>query len=486
MGELQILEGLIVFLIILPLLRPIFTKLESLDGLFFLPLLSFGITAAIFPAYGFRPECIPLLLYTFFLTLAYIPPVFILLRLFPLAVVPERPFFNVITAILLVPVAAIALFFAPSRDTGLVTGGVYTRKIQNSMGKTEFALRIYGPGEDPVSNDARRPLMLIVPPVAGSVAVIDQVCLELRDRGFTVVSYSRPHFDTSPYGENGKKWGESLAVVYRIFRIHTRGFKSLPVNASGRALEAERIKDINFLLSYFKRDLRNDSAFSGVDTSRIFIAGYGTGGGALIQAAGSPEFTRTNPGVKGIIAIESPVFSAFTGETPPLPQAAGGDDSRLRALWTGITQWFSRPPPPKITGLGVIPRPEVPVLYMVSDKALVPRHRDGRYAAVFRALQGSREPAVLAVIPGAGPLDYSDIPKKFPFYRVLFPAEKQSLWETRNFTRETAGLMTNFAALFLDDPPDVPLIRRENLAKDIHLETGGAWNFRNPWDILEL
>jgi hypothetical protein len=138
---------------------------------------------------------------------------------------------------------------------------------------------------------------------------------------------------------------------------------------------------------------------------------------------------------------------------------------------------------------------------MVSDKALVPRHRDGRYAAVFRALAGSQEPAVLAAIPGAGPLDYSDIPGKFPLYRVLFPGKKQRPWKTRNFTQETVGLMTNFAALFLDDSPAVPpramprvipqvlpqvLLRRENLAKDIYLEAGGVWNFRNPWDILEL
>jgi dienelactone hydrolase len=490
MGELQILEGLIFFLIVLPLLRPFFIKLERLDGLFFLPLLSFGITVAIFPAYGFRPECVPLLVYTFFLALVYVPPVLALLGLFPPVVVPERrPFFDLIVLILLVPVTAIALSFAPSQDTGLVTDGVYTRKVRNPTEETEFTLRIYGPGENSLPNSALRPLMLIVPPVAGSVAVTDQVCRELRERGFVVISYSRLHLDTPQYGENGKKQGISLAAVYRIFRIHTRGFKSLPVNTDGRALEAERIKDINFLLAYIEESPRRDSAFSGIDTSRIFIAGYGTGGGALIRAAGSPGFIRTYPGVKAVISIEGPVFSAFMGEPPPVSRAAEGDDSWVRALWAGITRWFSRLGSQKITGVGKIPRPQIPVLYMVSDKALVPRHRDGRYAAVFKALEGSREPAVLAVIPGAGPLDYSDIPEKFPFYRVLFPGRKQHPWKRRNFARETAGLMTNFAALFLDDSPAAPprvLPRRENLAKDIYLEAGGAWNFRNPWDILEL
>jgi dienelactone hydrolase len=502
MGELQILEGLIGFLIVLPLLRPFFIKLEGLDGLLFLPLLSFGITFAIFPAYGFRPECIFLLGYTFFLAVVYLPPVLALLGMIPpVRVLKRRPFFDLIVVILLVPITAIALSFAPSQDTGLVTDGVYIRKVENSTEKTEFALRIYGPGENSPPNSARRPLMLIVPPIAGSVAVTDQVCRELRDRGFTVISYSRLRFDTPQYGEDGKKKGTSLAAVYRLFRIHTQGFKSLPVNTDGRTLEAERIKDVNFLLTYIQEGSRKDSAFSGIDTGHIFIAGYGAGGGALIRAAGSPGFIRAYPGVKAIISIEGPVFSAFVGEPPPASQAAGGDGSWVRALWAGITRWFSRWRVQKITGVGEIPRPQVPALYMVSDKALVPRHRDGRYAAVFRALEGSREPAVLAAIPGAGPLDYSDIPEKFPIYRILFPGRKQRLWETRNFTRETAGLITNFAALFLDDSPAVPsrvlpgvvpqvvpqvILRRENLAKDIYLEAGGVWNFRNPGDILEL
>ncbi|MDR2758685.1 MAG: hypothetical protein LBB78_04840 [Spirochaetaceae bacterium] len=484
MGELRILEGLVVFLIILPLLRSFFIKLESIDGLLFLPFVSFCITIAIFPAYGFRPECIPLLLYTFSLTIAYITPVFTLLKHSPLDIIPEkRSVFAIAAAILLVPTAGIAFFFTPSQETGLVSEGVFTRKVYNLPEKTEFMLRIYGSGEGEAPGGARRPLMLLVPPIAGSVSVIDQVCLKLWERGFTVISYSRL-FDISQQGEGGP-YGTSIAAVYRLFRVHTRGFKLLSVNTAGRALEAERIKEIQFLLSYIQADHRGDSVFAGVDTANIFIAGYGIGGGALTQLAGSPGFNRTNPGVKGIIAVEGPIFSAFTGEEPP-PQAAGEDLSWFRSLRAGIVRWFSRWRPLRITGLGVVPRPEVPALYLVSDKAPDPRYRDTRYAAVFQALHGSREPAVLAAVPGAGILDYTDIPEKFPFYRVLFPGKKQSPWDRdrRDFVKETAAMMTNFAVLFLENSPALP--RREQLGQDIYLETGGAWNFRNPRSILEL
>jgi hypothetical protein len=483
MGELRILEGLVVFLIILPLLRPFFADLEHIDGLLFLPPVSFCITVAIFPAYGFRPECIPLLFYTFVLALTYISPVFTVLRNSPLDMIPEKgPVFAMAAAILLILSAGIALFFAPSQETRLAGEGVYSRNVYNLPEKTEYMLRIYGSGDSQRPEGAQgpegAPLLLLVPPIAGSVSLIDRVCLELGERGFAVISYSRLNFDVPQIGKAGGGYRRSIAAVYRLFRVHARGHRSLPANTAGRAWEAERIQDLRFLLSYIQADHRGDSVFAGIDTAAVFIAGYGIGGGAVTRLAGSSGFKRANPGVKGIIAIESPIFSAFTAKEPPPPPAA--DPS----LWAGIVRWFSRGKPHEIIGPGAIPCPEVPALYMVSDKAPEPGYRDGRYAALFRVLPGSREPAVLTAIPGAGVLDYSDIPEKFPLYRVFFPGKKQSRWNKRNFVKETAALMTNFAALFLDDSP-VPL-RRENPGKDLYLETGGAWNFHNPRSILEL
>jgi hypothetical protein len=480
-GELPVLEGLIVFFIVLPLFRPVFPRLADLEGLLFLPLVAFLCTLAIFPAYGFRPECIPLLLYTFFLAAVYLPSVLVRTKLLPQAQIsPKKPGFMPGFIILLIPAAAIALLFAPSREAGLaagpVSGELYTRKIQNSPEGNEFTLRIYGPEGSP------GPLMLIVPPLAGSAAAVDQVCLELRERGFTVISYSRKNFDSPPLEEDGKQRGISAAVLYRMFRIHTRGLKSLALNTAGRALEEERLREVIFLLSRLRQERPGDPAFSGISGKPVFIAGYGIGGGALVRLAGSPEFTRSNPEVQAIIAIESPFFSGFIGEDPP-PPAPAGEESRLRSLWTGITRWVLHWRPQKIAGLGVISCPEVPVLYVVSDKALAPRHRDGRYAAVFRLLQGSREPALLAALPGAGPLDYSDIPAKFPLYRLFFPGKRYTLGKSRNFPGETAALMTNFAALFADTPQ---AIGREKLTGGIYLESGGAWNFRNPQDILDL
>ncbi|MDR2069763.1 MAG: hypothetical protein LBP71_07830 [Spirochaetaceae bacterium] len=481
MGELRILEGLIVFLIILPLLRPFFIRLESIDGLLFLPPVSFCLTIALFPAYGFRPECVPLLVYTFFLTLVYIPPVFTVLKHSPLDIIPERrAAFTIVAAVLLIPAAGIALFFGPSRDAGPVGEGVYTRKVYNLPEKTELTLRIYGAGDNRDGDGPGRPLMLLIPP-AGLVSVTDRVCLELRERGFAVISYSRLDGGASQSGKI-RQFGASIAAMYRLFRIHTGGFTSLPLNTAGRALEAERLKEIRFLLSYIQADHRGDTVFAGIDTAALFIAGYGIGGGALVQLAGSPGFNQANPGVKGIIAIESPIFSAFTGGEPP--PAPAGDGSWFPSLLNGIARWFSRREPLDTGDLGAIPRPEVPALYLVSDRILDPPGREGRYAAITGALRGAREPAALAAVGGAGVLDYSDIPEKFPVYRVLFPGREPRLGEKERFVKETAALMTNFAVLFLENAPALP--RRENLEGDIYLETGGAWNSLNPRGILTL
>ena len=73
MREIWVTELIITFFLILFFLRPLVKGLWPLDGLVWLPMLAMGLTIAIFFAYGFRPECIPLLLFEFLLNLANIP-----------------------------------------------------------------------------------------------------------------------------------------------------------------------------------------------------------------------------------------------------------------------------------------------------------------------------------------------------------------------------------------------------------------------------
>jgi hypothetical protein len=94
----------------------------------------------------------------------------------------------------------------------------------------------------------------------------------------------------------------------------------------------------------------------------------------------------------------------------------------------------------------------------------------------------SPAPAILAVVSGAGPLDYSDIPQKYPLYSLLLPGRGKDAWNKDRFTRGTAALMNNFALTVLEGAANTPTpgglpLRREPIPPEgITFETGRAWN----------
>ena len=64
MNDLAILEILIAFFLFMPLCRPYVKTLVRIEGFVYFPLIALFCVIALFPAYGFRPECVPLLLFT--------------------------------------------------------------------------------------------------------------------------------------------------------------------------------------------------------------------------------------------------------------------------------------------------------------------------------------------------------------------------------------------------------------------------------------
>lgn len=488
MSELRILEGLVAFFLILPLLKPFLSKLDP-GGVVLLPLLGLGITIAVFPVYGFRVECVPLLVFALLETLLYLPSMVMLLKnpRYDTSL-NDRPFLSAISLVFLAAVTGLALCFAPVEAAGSDPEAAV--RLLEAPDGASYTLRIYGSGTGGSGEPAAaRPLMVLIPPKSGSLMTVDRVCRELRDRGFTVISYSRS--SGTARGDRGLTPPE----VYGFWSIHRRGHRSAAANARGRALETERREDLGFLLSRL-RDLGRDPALAGVDPRNIFLAGYGAGGGALAALAASPRFKAENPGVRGIISVEGSIFSAFLEEPPPAPPDLS-DKPWYRRLLPRIAYRLSRLRPKKMAGPGPGLAAGLPLLCIVSDRALEDRHREGRYAALFAALRSSQAPAVLAAVRGAGPLDYSDLPEKHPLYRFLFPGGPGGSWKNRDFPGGTASLMANFAALFLaaevppGEAPPEGAPRRESLPRrtpvaGVSLESGGVWIFHKPEDILGL
>ncbi|MDR2177151.1 MAG: hypothetical protein LBP20_03810 [Treponema sp.] len=489
MQELRILICLVVLFQFFALVRPFIKGLQNIEGLSWLPLLALGIITAIFPAYGFRPECVPLLFYTIILSIINIPAIILYLGRFQNDIFLERRLvFTLSFIVLLILTAGIAFYFMPVRETTLEHRGIVTQTIRDRARNAELFLRIHTgkarPANAPAGVQAPdpaeplQPLMVLVPPVWGSVIMIDGICQAIAGRGLTALTYSRRGFD-SPAVENQRRFGLSPVKNAGILRALAMGTGSGSANAAGRVLEEERRRDIQFLLSYIAKN--KPPALAGTDLNCIFIAGYGAGGAALVSLSASGDFIAQNPALKGIIAVESPLFPVSEGEKQEMAAEKTGWFASVK---TELGAWFAGIGAKKTNGADAVPGPKLPVLFILSDWIQYSRYRDGRYKTILRAFHGAEEPAVLAAVPGAGPADYSDSPEKYPVYSVLFPGKERDLWKSEDFAAGTASLAANFASLVLERGPQNisltgvsrPAAGRSKLSEKIHIETRGAWN----------
>jgi len=530
--ELRILELFAAFCLFLSIIRPLVRGLWKLDGLVVCPLLAFGVILGIFPAYGFRPECIPLLLFALFLTLVNLSDLIALFSGLHSDIYRDRGMgFIVVAGVLFICTLWLTLYYAPTMDLELSVGeGIETLSIRDRDG--ELHVRIYGAAGDatetvegtppaaatetvgeiaagtPVGtvtgtaaealgplagtvgeaamgevliteNVAQiRPLLIFLPPVAGSLTVTEGVCLALRDRGFTVLAYSRPGFDSPAFDRDGQPMRLHFSGLFRLISASTRGLKDTGANAKGRELEEGRRRDTELLLREIAQN-RTLQDKLGPGRSTVFLAGYGAGGAALAFLTGEDDFAERYPQVKGIITVEAPLLGSLEGDIP-LPPAPLPDDS-ADALFRQIKDFFVQLLPKKITRIDTIPRPVLPALFIVSDKVI--QDRSSRYETVLRSLAASRNMALLAAVPGAGPFDYSDSPRYFPVLSVLFRGASYKKGRAAG-PEITAALITNFAVLVLSGHPDESLLETTPLRGDIYLETGGVWNIPNSRAIL--
>ncbi|MDR1127804.1 MAG: hypothetical protein LBL20_00710 [Treponema sp.] len=477
MTELIIPESLVFLFLFLPLIRPLVKKLWPMDGLVWLPVLALGIAVALFPAYGFRPECIPLLFCAIILNIINIPQVLSLVSRMQNDDFRERN--RGLTAFLigfLALAAAVGIYFLPREETALTGEGVSSVVVYDEERDSKYFLRVYGQtGPKP----SAVPALLVVPPITGSILMADRLCASLRDGGFTVVSYSRLDFDFPSVDHDGKSRNPPLADILNLFRSYTGGRFSEAANNTGRSQEAERLADIRFLLNLIRqnRGIPGYGEAPGIrtDWGRVFAAGYGAGGAALLSLADQDTALR------GIIVIESQLLSVYKGdERLPAPEFSR-DANWFRSLWAGISGWAADLGSRKITGIGTTPNPKIPVCFIVSDQVQNAKHQNGRYAALIQVFRTAAAPVILAAASGAGILDYSDVPEKYPIYSTLFPGRGKKAWPRAGFIPGTSALFINFAASVLEREntgTGKPSISRRPINKqDLYIQTRGALSF---------
>jgi hypothetical protein len=331
--------------------------------------------------------------------------------------------------------------------------------------------------------------MILVPPVSGSVLVVDRMGDELRRLGFTVISFSREAFDYPAIDQRGGQVGFSLIKPFKLFQIFLRGMTRISSNAQGRALEAGKVEDIKFLLDYIQYH-RGIPGFISPETDFdcLFITGYHTGGAALLLLAGNQEFIAQHITVRGIIAVEGPPLSVLEGE-PPLPPAAFGNPNWIIRTWERFRDWSANLGPKRITRVGETPALGLPVCLILSDRVLREKDRIGRYGPLLQIFWASEEPGVWAALSGAGLLDYTDIPRKYPLYSFLFPGYEKPALPREDMSSSIAALITNFTLTIMenDDMDDLSESftgPRRLPETGLHIETNGAWNSPDKGYIL--
>jgi hypothetical protein len=467
MREIIFPELVIALLFFIPIIRPFVKGLRPQAGLVWLPPIGLVLGIALFPAYGFRPECIPLLIFAVVMNLRNWAALKLYIsrsyhELFPEQDVPVM----LVSTLALACVMGIGFWFSPAMDTALITSGIRSVRVQDNERNTELFARVYE--HDDYSQT--RPIILVVPPELGSVRSVDRLCAELRQAGFTVISYSRPGFDVPALTGNGKTRWPSAGDVAALFQAFVAGTGFEGANKYGRHLEVERQRDVEVLLAALDSRLMPDVS----GNVPVMLAGYSAGGSALVQLAASSAFISAYPRVKGVIAVESRLWSVYETQPDEGRKRDSSDENalelpefidKLAALW-----------PKQVLPTGTLPHPALPTLFLVSDQVTAQKQREGVYDPVVRALNSSN--ALLVAVEGAGPLDYTDYIAKYPLYSFLFSGRSPAVWRDEEFITGTASVMANFATQVFAEP-GAPH-RKTALTNTSYLATGGSWNLSNP------
>lgn len=390
MNELIIVELICVFFLGLYVLKPLFNGLNRLTGLVYLVPVALGILICSMAVYEFRPEMLPLVAFALVLTIS--------------AFTQRRHTIRMPVIILLFLIStALVFYFKPSKT--ITRSNVSTALLEG----TELKFRLYQ------AHDPNTPLLILFP---GSLNSVDALAAQAQKRGFAVFSCT----------VSAKK---SIGTIFRRVYATLWGHRSYKANNSGRLVEEEWRDYISKALLYLKDKALLDDTF--------FIAGYGTAGSAAISLFGEPAAKEQYPELKGIIAIESHLWSSYQTEERALYTTAF-DTGLIQVGWYSIVNRFIKLLPPKLV-LAPINPSETPVLFLTAGKIRV---NSRPYQALIEYARSASSPIV--AVPGAGILDYSDYPARYPIISALFFGGFKTLWKRDDFVIGTVTLIANFAS----------------------------------------
>jgi hypothetical protein len=451
-NEIWIPEALVVLFITLPLLRPFARILWPLDGLVWLPVVALAIMAGIFPAYGFRLECLPMLIFALVYNIANLPLLSFSARSQQNDSFLDQNKFIVMLKFVALAVVAIPMFaFSPRAYDGpeWEAGPVAVLKAGSN-----YTLRVFGDAQ------SGRPMIFLVPPEIGSSPSVGLICSQLYNKGFTVIAYSRKGYD--------------FPNMLRYLRILNKASGLASANELGKNFEAGRRDDIEYLLPRLP-------ALLGIagqnELPPILLVGYGAGGSAIAYLCGENSFITNYGKVIGALAIEGQLWASYQNEGRAVRQIT--KSGKIHRYWTDFVNWFFGLMPQQVSRKGPLPHAGLPVLHLVSGRALEDGKRQKPYRAVFDSALLGPGPVALVAIESSGPLDYQDFPLTHPVLPFFRPGLKGAQKEG-NPVKDTASIIGNFASLLLertqtangpDDGPDAKIPPLSPIGGRLYIES---------------
>ena len=509
-SEIWILEVIIIVLLAVPHIKSIAKPIHSVrtpvfsDGLSWLTFIALAIAVGIFPAYGFRPECLPILFFALIMCIGS------LISFATRTISPAGEFYYnrkpvvSILALFFLVMTALPMFIFFPRHSEYIQFLTYDQvaavtpdkivKIENAG--TEYFVRMYGISDETDYDDEvqqlERPLVFIVPPDMGSAASIDFVCTQLLINGYPIVTYFRKGYDSPLINDKGRKHLVSPGLLSRHWRNFRKAVDLASVNDKGKISEAERMADVDFLLSQLPSLLSG----SGYSTRwPMVLVGYGAGGSALAYMAGDENFSSSHSNVLGTVAIESYLWSSYQNEerfAPEIPPSTRRTRMRntfvqnivqgFQRNWRSFSNSLNALKPFQVYRTGPLPgengvsetQRRIPVLYLVSGRALVNNPKAQKpYQAVFDTLRDGSGPIAFAAIDSTGPLDYQDIPFTHPVMSFLLPGMK-GVKKSENPVADTAGIINNWTSYLLEQTGmEFVIPPRQYIIGNVYVESKG-------------
>jgi hypothetical protein len=451
MIELIIVESIVGIFLFLHILRPYVKAFWKTAGFVFFPLIALLCCAAMVPAYGIRPECLPLFLFTFVYSVLSFPSVTAVFSRFTHDYIHDgAQVLSFVATLLLVFSLVVAFRFVPYDETQ-IADAQKTHVTVNDPSRGVDLFVSYYQGE---SGD----LVLVIPPVTVPLTMIEETCAMFRDRGYKVLAFSRPSFDNTAIDQNGE--AVELPVLKKLNRYvqAASGIRNIKRVREQRAVAAEREADIRFLLSALKTNESLRKTVSGYEN--IFLLGYGAGGAAMIKLAGNKNFLRANPAVKAAAAIESVVLCDLTEvEEEPHTNIA-------RNIRDTIKRMFQKP----IPRLENISHPAIPVLFVAGDGAQQ-KNSYRRYMAVVQTMLESEAPFLFASINGVHAGGFSSLAQKYPVLSFLLRGKNDSVWQRKEASFNTAGYIAAFFSMVKETPTLAYLQNNLTVPGAVFLET---------------